>query len=313
MDASEPADIVSQWPCLPLEEVECCLCGSGDRRELCRERFAGYEFRVVECMRCGLAFTSPRPSAALREAVHTPAVRNALVDAGIIAARHRIPEDHEAIFDYAHQEAYRPNYQRGLRLLSRLASGPRLLDVGCAGGMFLELAREEGFQASGCDIMPAAIAEARRRGLDAHCCPLEEAPFAPETFGALTLWNVIEHVPNPVELVRAAARFLCPRGVLYVETPNFWLRRWQLTRGKAHDPDAYPLISFEHIHHFTPRSLRATLAAAGLEWLRWDPWNTRPELGPRQRVRRWAAIALYYASLGQVNLATPLVAVARKP
>ena len=58
--------VIQQWGSLSLEEPAYDLCGSAERQLLLTERFAGYEFGIVQCRNCGLVYSCPRPSPELR-------------------------------------------------------------------------------------------------------------------------------------------------------------------------------------------------------------------------------------------------------
>ena len=114
---------------------------------------------------------------------------------------------------------------RRLQLLQSvgLASGSRILDAGCASGEFLAAASPR-YEVWGVDVAESAVAEARRR------CPaaahritsgfLEQQTFEPESFDSVVLWDVIEHVWDPVSVSKTVARWLKPGGVLVMSTPN---------------------------------------------------------------------------------------------
>jgi len=307
-ERAQVAQVVEQWGSAPLDEPACDLCGSTERTQLATERFAGYVFGVVRCRRCGLVYSCPRPSLQLRQQLHDPQIRNALVEAGIIAPEHRISEGVPAIFSWESQRVHVPNYRRGLRLLERLGASGRLLDVGCAGGRFVQLAQEAGFQAMGCDIMPEQVKYGvEELGLDLRVGNLHDLHFGDDEFDVVTLWDVIEHVPSPLEVTREVARILRPGGHILIHTPNFRLRELLCRLGLAQDPYKYRLMSFEHIYHFTPRTLnRLILYKGGFGQVRYFVDTDDEAQGTRPRVRRFVARALWYATARTVNLHTPL-------
>jgi SAM-dependent methyltransferase len=106
------------------------------------------------------------------------------------------------------------------RLLERFRAPGRLLDMGCALGYFVAAARQRGWEAYGMDVAHTAAAGTAAHGLPAVVGLLDRPPFAEATFDAITLWHVIEHVPEPRPFVAAARRLLRPGGLLVVDTPN---------------------------------------------------------------------------------------------
>jgi SAM-dependent methyltransferase len=112
-------------------------------------------------------------------------------------------------------------YERVLdRLVPGLEGGQRLLDVGCGVGTFMDVARRRGLAVTGIDVADAPARFARSRGLDARTGPLAAQSFEPGSFDVVTLWDVIEHVDDPLALLRDIRRVLRPGGTLVLETPD---------------------------------------------------------------------------------------------
>ncbi|MDN5882000.1 MAG: class I SAM-dependent methyltransferase, partial [Nitrosospira sp.] len=141
----------------------------------------------------------------------------------------------------------------------RVQSGGRLLEIGCGGGGQLEFLRHLGWQAEGLDLDPVAVEVASARGLTVHAGSLKEQGFPDRYFDAVVSSHVIEHVHDPVGLLRECGRILRPGGKLVVVTPNTasWGHRWFRSSWLALDPP-------RHLHLFNPVSLRRAAAEAGL-------------------------------------------------
>jgi SAM-dependent methyltransferase len=146
---------------------------------------------------------------------------------------------------------------------ARLPGRGRVLDIGCGYGFFLEAMRRRGWDGEGVELSTPAAAQARQRtGLPIHACAFQEAPLS-GTFDAVTLFYVIEHVPDPVATLGDVARLLAPGGLLYLRYPNTspllvlppLARRLRLMQAPS------------HLHDFAGRSLDMVLAAAGFESL----------------------------------------------
>jgi SAM-dependent methyltransferase len=118
----------------------------------------------------------------------------------------------------------RYRYAEGLLRRHRPGKG-RLLEVGCAHGFFLEEMARRGWDVRGVEIASQAVRQARRRGLKVFRGDLFAARFAPSSFDAVLLGDVLEHVPDPVLLLREIRRILRPGGVLVVKCPRF-LNSW---------------------------------------------------------------------------------------
>ncbi len=112
-------------------------------------------------------------------------------------------------------------YAHALAWLGRLL--PRrgtVLDVGCGGGRFLSLCQARGWKAMGVEPSLDAAVHARRRGLDVYSQTWPVPSIANESVEAVTFINVLDHLPDPFEALREAARVLKPDGLLYIRVPN---------------------------------------------------------------------------------------------
>ena len=139
--------------------------------------------------------------------------------------------------------------------------GPlRLLDVGSGLGVFPVAMRDAGWRCIALDPDPIACAHLRARGLD-----VIEDRFGPDTRGAgdcdvITFNKVLEHVDDPLAMLRAAATCVRPGGIVYVEVPDV---------AAADDEARFGREEFfiEHLHVFSPASLDALARAAGFDVL----------------------------------------------
>lgn len=96
----------------------------------------------------------------------------------------------------------------------------RLLEIGCGSGTLLDYMSSLGWQTAGLDIDPAAVALARKKGLQVSCGTLEAQHYEDDMFDAVAMSHVIEHVPDPEVLLAECHRILKPGGVLSLVTPN---------------------------------------------------------------------------------------------
>jgi 2-polyprenyl-3-methyl-5-hydroxy-6-metoxy-1,4-benzoquinol methylase len=146
--------------------------------------------------------------------------------------------------DYDPEKHPIPLYRSVLAAIkARVPPGGRLLEVGCGLGLFLHVAASEGFRATGVDPAACACEYARTRlGVDARTGFVHTAGFAPGSFDAAVLNDVIEHIADPYSLLRQVHPLLRPGGFLVLETPNedalinqvsWWLWRASLGRLRA--------------------------------------------------------------------------------
>jgi SAM-dependent methyltransferase len=162
--------------------------------------------------------------------------------------------------DYADMhKALAPHFHRRLRTLQdALGRCGQLLDFGCADGYFLELARTDGWQIAGVELAQEMAERAARTLRAPIAISLDALPAG--DFDAITMWEVIEHLPRPVaELSRLRGR-LRPGGMLVLSTPNagHWQAVCEPENWTAYRPPS-------HLVLFTVQALTAALQQAGFE------------------------------------------------
>ncbi len=176
--------------------------------------------------------------------------------------------DAQSLNDPARLRPYsipKPSWQRQyaqfLEEFERSRQHNRLLEVGCADGLFLCAARERGWRVSGVDVLPAIAQMAREeRGLDVHTGELFDAGFPDGEFDVVYMNEVIEHIVEPLELLKEIHRVLRPGGLALLRTGN--ARSWsaRLRRGSWYYYRTF--ASHGHIRFYSPKAARALGEAA---------------------------------------------------
>jgi len=147
-----------------------------------------------------------------------------------------------------------------LGLLKKYKSGTTILDIGCGEGFFLFNASKAGYTTKGIEISQDAAEYARREfGLDVEAKPFEELHFPENYFDVVTLWQVLEHVPYPLIVLKEVHRILKPEGLLATSTPDIegilakiFRRKWWNLRSL-------------HINQYTAKTLTDMLDRAGFK------------------------------------------------
>lgn len=151
-------------------------------------------------------------------------------------------------------------------LARRKSIGRNLLDIGSHAGRFMRLAREAGWQPEGIELNPRTAAfAAAHTGLPVHPVNVEGLVLSGRTYGAVTLIDVLEHVPHPVELLSNVHDALETGGWVVVKVPSGPAQR-QKENARALLRKGYrPRLAdnLVHVNHFSPRSLRKALERAG--------------------------------------------------
>ena len=154
---------------------------------------------------------------------------------------------------------------RHLRIVERHAQLGRLLDVGCASGMFLRAAADKGWDVVGLEPSRSFFESARQNlngSGQVFCTVLQNAPLPTRSFDVITLWDVLEHVTDPVAFLRSCESLLKPGGLLFVNVPDLSSIQARLFGAR------WPLLLQEHLNYFTPESLSRCAVSAGLEWIK---------------------------------------------
>jgi len=181
----------------------------------------------------------------------------------------------------------------------------RLLDVGAHAGRLMSLARTAGWDVEGIELNPRTAARAAvSTGAVVHQGNIFTVePRAP--FDAVTLIDVLEHIPEPRRALARAAAWLRPGGVIAVKVPNGAAQRIkESVRGKVR-PGYRPTLAdnLVHINHFTPASLRLALERSGFGAVRVEA--AAPEM-PAGRLTRAVRRAVFFGARLPGGVRTPL-------
>ncbi len=209
-----------------MSEWRCPLC-AGDEPVLLFESVpvdAAFEcrFTVARCRACGLFVLHPRPQ------------REELLSF--------YPPDYEPFWPPLAEErshwrrlVQRRHYAvRDAVVRCAQPGGGWLLDIGCGTGGFVHyMACGGDWRGVGLDVNMAALRLARRQPADVFCSDLDGIPLPTGTFDVVTMWEVLEHLPDPRSALAEIRRLLKPRGKLLLSTPNgaswtarIWGRFW---------------------------------------------------------------------------------------
>jgi SAM-dependent methyltransferase len=260
------------------EHVRCNLCGADEAETLYvgsdpygedvaeagssgaggSGRPARPRYRVARCRRCGLAYQDPR--------VPAPAI-GAHYPTSFYLPRGAPGEGGAAGLEAAYQRhLFAWEMDRLLAAARALGRAPgSVLDVGCGPGQRLLLYRERGLEVAGVE-MSADAERARDLGLDVFRGTLGDylASAGPRRFDLVTAYHVVEHLFDPLAELRAMRALVAERGLVAIVVPNVGSLQARAFRGRW-GPNDLP----RHTYFFTPRTLRAMVAAAGYEplWL----------------------------------------------
>ena len=232
-----------------VEDVACNLCGSKKREHL----FTKKGFRLVRCCECRLAYIANPPDAEGIKSIYTASsnYHDQLLDSG--------SDEYQRQRRTAHQ------HMQMLRRFRPDPSGMLLLDIGCSSGIFLGEARSTGMVCMGAELSPDTAAFAQRHfNLPVHQGDWRDAGFADASFDVVTLFDVIEHLPDPLQELKGLHRIVKPGGLLLLSTPDidglFPRASYPLANKLDYWPHPEPP---HHLFQFSQKTLTAMVEKAG--------------------------------------------------
>ena len=218
-------------------------------------RLSHSTFTVVRCTRCDLVYTTPLP---------TSSDLASLYDQQFYGVAPSQPRTFwEPLRHALHLFVLE---QRRRALLGRPPG--IVLDVGCGDGDFLAFLQRHGWKGVGTEYSPDACALARRKGVRVIQGELREAALPPDSLDVVTLWHVLEHLPQPLEALQEVHRLLRGDGLLVVEVPCITSPTFRLC-GESW----FPLDVPRHLQHFSQQTLTRLLARAGFTPVRWQHYH----------------------------------------
>jgi 2-polyprenyl-3-methyl-5-hydroxy-6-metoxy-1,4-benzoquinol methylase len=248
--------------------------------------YTGATISILRCRRCGFAQPAAMPV--------LPHYFERMYD------QHWSPEWVASEYDANYKDFI---FGQILTFLSRRVTRRprRLLDIGAHAGRFLSLARHKGWEPEGLDLNPRTAAFAREAaGAPVHQVDVRQFDSDGRRFDAVTLTDVLEHVPDPLVILRQVHALLAEHGWVAVKVPNAPSQRLKETLRSRLQRDYRPRIAdnLVHINHFSARSLRLALSRAGYSHitLRVGAPELPPVVGFQSRVSRLTRLLAYYCA-----------------
>ncbi len=303
MERSQKNELMMNEGIRVAERDLCLLCdneGTPLYQDL-RDRLfsAPGTWMLLRCSKCGLVWLNPQPipedigKLYCNYFTHDPSPETLKAEPAKSWREAVKPGILNAAFGYKNDRANKPLGWLVSRLgpLRDIVEGSvmwlngsrpgKLLDVGCGNGQFLATMQKLGWEVTGVEPDGQAVKVAQERfGLNVYEGVLEDIGFPDDTFDAITMSHVVEHLPDPIGTLRECKRILRKGGRLVVTVPNIESLGHRLFREAWLDLDPP-----RHLFLFSPHSLRTCAERSGLQVL---------ELRTTARAarRRWAASKL---------------------
>ena len=230
--------------------VTCPNCESPNAKSL--YLFKGAD--VVECLKCSLVYV-PMPAPEFTSMYKEEYFENNGEAGGY--------QNYSGEFA-SHVVTFTKRLEESEKILGHMG---RLLDVGCALGHLGVTAKKRGWDVYVTDVSEFAVIETRKKyGVNGFVSAPHKLAVKPARFDLITMFDVIEHLSHPLDLLRDAKRALSSHGVLHITTPN--AESWSAQIMGRH---WYHLKPNEHLIYFTPKTLTSMLERSGFEVLKIKP------------------------------------------
>jgi len=250
--------------------VPCNICGSAsykviyeaqagpahtDSRTFRSSGDAPLTDRLVECRECGLQYVSPR------------------LDAALILEEYSQGDDEAFVSQVAGREL---TFARCLDVVEKQTGRARgrLFDVGTAGGSFLHVAAQRGWEVEGCEPNQWLCDwAAKHYGLTVQPGILDTGRYPAQSFDVVSLWDVLEHTPDPKDVIRQCHDLLKPGGLIVVNYPDIgsWAAR---IMGRS-----WVFLLSVHIYYFNRTTIRRLLSDSGFDVVKIRPHVQWLQLG----------------------------------
>lgn len=221
-----------------MEYVCCNLCESDDTATL----YERPDLKLVRCRRCDLNYLNPRQKQQ--------------------DLQKKYSHDYSAGY-IAKEKSKRKRAKKIIRNILRHKTTGNFLDIGCSAGFILNEARARGFETYGVDISPLGLNYAKDiLKLKVYEGDLENSKFPEKFFDVITLYNLIEHIPDPLKLLKEIARVSKKGALIEIWTPD--IGHWRAKLRKERWNNIFP----EHLYYFTKPTLCKMLEKSGLALLK---------------------------------------------
>ena len=239
-----------------FEPVVCNLCGKDDYIVVYKDKYEKIETeqglvnkfkssgdetlidQVVKCKHCGLMYINPR-------------IKPELIIQGY-------SEGTDETF-ISQVEGREKTFARGLKFIEKYAlknekKPGKILDIGTAGGSFLHVAKQAGWEVHGLELNKWLCNWAKEHyDLDIQSGTLFEQHYPDNTFDVITLWDVLEHVPDPSAILQECNRILKEGGVIALNVPDSASWMAKILQSK------WVFLLSVHLYYFTPSTMKKIL------------------------------------------------------
>lgn len=228
--------------CAKLKECPICEGKDFNTYKKCKDfTVSGETFTIVSCKNCGFKFTNPRPDES--------ELMKYYESADYISHSNK----NNNLINFIYKNVRKVTVRQKAKLLGRLSSKGHLLDYGCGTGEFLKACQERGWNIMG--VEPAPLA--RKQAVHLTKAQIFGSIFEinnKQTYEAITMWHVLEHVPDLEKTFMKIKQILKPDGRIIIAVPNY-----QSADARLYDQFWAGYDLPRHLYHFDKNTMLAFL------------------------------------------------------
>ncbi|OGD56966.1 hypothetical protein A2V71_03240 [Candidatus Berkelbacteria bacterium RBG_13_40_8] len=244
-------------------KVKCTLCGA----KIFQEIFNQGNSKILKCLSCGLTFRYPLPAKSEIQKLYN---QEKLLKTRYFQGLKK---------NYDQKNPVVSIYKEELGKLNKITKPSRILDVGCAYGVFLDLARIYGWEPYGVEISKTSASYAKKAfKLPIFAGTLEEAKYPSNFFKVITMWDLVEHLSEPLATLKETRRILEKNGILLILTIDTDSLIGKIANSTTKTKDF--LYDPQHTYFFSSRTLAKMLQKAGFKKI-----ETLDKFGAQ--IKRW--------------------------
>ena len=148
------------------------------------------------------------------------------------------------------EDLFKNIFKKRIKIISKFQNSGKALEIGCSTGLMLSLLKDKGWDVLGIEISSTAAKVAKDRGIEVMTVPFEKANLN-EKFDLIILNHTLEHLKDPLEVLKKAKSLLKPKGNIYLDFPNFESLGAKILKSN------WPLLlPDEHLWHFSEKAVR---------------------------------------------------------
>lgn len=232
----------------------CPVCGSGNIKFYSKTKdylVSKNEFSIEKCSDCGFLFTNPRP------------FENDLGDYYLSGEYISHTDSKKSFWDFVYHTVRKFMLKKKISFLSAhlisKINNSKLMDYGCGTGEFLLYARQRGFDVLGIEPSPHARNRASAKGITVEP-GLEHLQKGERKFHVITLWHVLEHIPDPRHIISDLINLLGKDGLIVVAVPEYLS-----FDSKFYKEDWAAWDVPRHLNHFNSETISKLFATYGFK------------------------------------------------